>query len=214
MRQYACLLLLLSAMQFPILADAANLKFLSSTSIGNLTQEERSDLTDFVVDTLNKAKSFDKDQWESKKGSSALIKILAEYEHQSIQCKRIKLAIRASQQRRYQTVLWNICNTDNGWKKVEPPLAMLSDTERETLKSDLFHTLDNGENGHPANFNYANADLKVVAVPYDDADSTKNSKAECRTLSVTVFDNDGVMLSGSYLFCLNKDGWQHTATDR
>ena len=210
MRFIICFSLLVSAMSFVSLAHASNLSFLSSTSIGNLNQEEREDLRAFVVEALNSHKELEKSEWESKKGSKALFKVLADYTYQNQECRRIKFAVRASKQRRYQTVLWNLCKSGEQWQKVEAPLAGLSENDRETIKKDLFETLENGANAHPVTFKYSSIGLQVVATPFDVKDSSKQDEPLCRTMSVSVLDEESAMLSGSYRFCFDaKEGWQH-----
>jgi hypothetical protein len=202
--------LLLSTMSVLPLAHAANLSFLSSTSIGNLNKEEREDLRTFVIEALNSHKELEKSAWESTKGSQALFKVLADYTYQDQECRRIKFAVRASKQRRYQTALWNLCKSGEEWQKVEAPLASLSESDRESIKQDLFETLESGANAHPVTFKYSGIGLQVVATPFDEMDSSHKDKPVCRTLSVSIFDKESAMLSGSYRFCLDaKEGWQH-----
>lgn len=210
MRLYICLCLFITATSSTMLAHASNLSFLSNTSIGNLTKTERADLRDFVIEALDNQRALEKSEWKSKKGSQALFKVLADYQYQEEQCRSIKFAVRASNQRRYQSAVWNLCRTGKEWRKIEAPLARLSEAQRTAIKSDLFSSLETGENGHPVTFNYPEVGLQVVATPFDAKPVMNQSDSQCRSLSVSIFDKNAIMLSGSYRFCfVAKEGWQY-----
>lgn len=214
MRSFFCLCLLFTAILSSMLANASNFSFLSSTSIGNLTEAERNELRTFIIETLDNQKPLEKSKWKSKKGSQALIKVLVDYSYQNEECRSIKLAVRAANQRRYQSAVWNVCKSNDQWHKIEAPLGRLNDAQRAEIKNDLFSVLETGENGHPVTFTYPKSDLQVVATPFDSKPVADQPNNECRSLSVSIFDNNVIMLSGSYRFCLMaKEGWKYVADE-
>lgn len=214
MRPFICLCLLITAAISSMPAYASNISFLSSTSIGNLTKAERNNLRTFVIEALDNQKALEKSEWKSKKGSQALFKVLADYNYQNEECRSIKFAVRAANQRRYQSAVWNLCKSDDQWQKIEAPLGRLNDAQREDIKSDLFSTVETGENGHPVAFTYSESGLQVVATPFDAKPDSTQPDSECRSLSVSIFDKNTIMLSGSYRFCsFAKEGWTYVANE-
>lgn len=214
MRSFICLCLLVAAAISSMPAYASNISFLSSTSIGNLSKVEREELRTFVIEALDNHKALEKSEWKSTKGSQALFKVLADYRYQDEDCRSIKFAVRAAKQRRYQSVVWNVCKSSGQWRKIEAPLARLNEAQRNEIKSDLISTVETGENGHPVTFTYSESDLQAVATPFDSAPDKNQADSQCRSLSVSIFGNNTIMLSGSYRFCsFAKEGWVYVADE-
>ena len=187
--------------------SAANLGFLESSLLSQLSDAEISSLRQEIGDVLNKQPDREIINWDSPTSAIHVqIKPKLSFNEGAAECRRtlFKLSKASTKPEYYR---FDICRGDDKkWKVKDSLIRQMTDADWKILEGTLYEVLDSdSSNKVPASWYNAASKNSGVVVPI-----TAFSKAgvACREVAISIINPSGGTMDGHYSFCKKDDTWE------
>lgn len=200
-------MLLMAFALFPVASNAANLKFLDTSLMSQLSDADIKSFKQDVGAALSKTPDQEIIHWSSKtSGIQIQVKPKLSFAEGTSECRRtlFKLSKAEAKPEYYR---FDICrNAGQTWQVRDSLISKLSDEDWKLLEGTVAEVLDSDkDNKIPASwFNPVSKGAGVV-VPVAYA---PQGGVPCREIAISIINSNGGTMDGTYTFCKKGDTWE------
>ncbi|HSC69343.1 MAG TPA: hypothetical protein VLC79_16745 [Cellvibrio sp.] len=200
-------LLLMACALFPVASNAANLKFLDTSLMSQLSEAEIKSFKQDLGAALGKTPDQEIIHWTSKtSGIQIQAKPRLSFTEGTNECRRtlFKLSKANAKPEYYR---FDICrDATQGWHVRDSLISKLSDEDWRLMEGTVTEVLDSDkDNKIPASwFNPVSKGAGVVVpIAY-----VPQAGVPCREIAISIINSNGGTMDGTYTFCKKGDSWE------
>lgn len=189
------------------LSSAANLRFLESSLLSQLSSAEINALKQEIGEVLNKQPDQEIINWNSPDtGIHVQIKPKLTFNEGTAECRRtlFKLSKESAKPEYYR---FDICRSeDKKWRVKDSLIRHMSDSDWKILEGTVSEVLDSASsNKVPASWFNPETKNSGVVVPVS---AFSKAGVPCREVAISIINANGGTMDGHYSFCKKGDGWE------